>query len=49
MYGREVTGVIRSTFIIDPEGKIAHAWKAVRAAGHAGKVKDKLSELTGRG
>ncbi len=49
MYGREVTGVIRSTFIIDPKGKIAHAWKAVTAAGHAVKVKEKLIELTGRG
>ncbi len=46
MYGKEVTGVIRSTFIIDPKGKVAHAWKAVKAAGHAAKVKEKLEELT---
>ena len=45
MYGKEVTGVIRSTFIIDPKGKVAHAWKAVKAAGHAAKVKEKLEEL----
>jgi len=48
MYGKEVTGVIRSTVIIDPKGKIAHAWKAVKAAGHAAKVKEKLDELIGR-
>ncbi len=46
MYGREVTGVIRSTFLIDPKGKVAHAWNAVKAAGHAAKVKEKLEELT---
>lgn len=46
MYGRDVTGVIRSTYIIDPKGKVAHVWKAVKAAGHAQKVKEKLIELT---
>ncbi len=45
MYGKEVEGVIRSTFLIDPSGKIAHAWKSVKAAGHANKVHQKLQEL----
>lgn len=49
MYGRDVVGVIRSTCIIDAKGKIAHIWTAVKAAGHAEKVKDKLAELTSRG
>ena len=45
MYGKTVIGVIRSTVIIDPEGKIAWHWKSVRAAGHAEKVREKLEEL----
>ena len=45
MYGKEVVGVIRSTFLIDPKGKIAHAWSKVKAAGHAEKVAEKLAEL----
>ena len=47
MYGKEVQGVIRSTFLIDPKGKVAHAWYSVKAAGHADKVKEKLTELIG--
>lgn len=47
MYGKEVEGVIRSTFIIDPEGRVAHAWYSVKAAGHAEKVKEKLTALIG--
>jgi peroxiredoxin Q/BCP len=47
MYGKEVEGVIRSTFIIDPKGKIAHAWYGVKADGHADKVREKLAELAG--
>ena len=47
MYGKEVVGVIRSTFIIDPKGKVAYAWRKVKAAGHAEKVHQKLTELIG--
>lgn len=46
-YGREYMGVQRSTFLIDPQGKIAHAWPNVKAKGHAEKVKEKLAELRG--
>lgn len=42
MYGKKVTGVIRSTFIIGPTGKIEHAWYGVRADGHAAKVLERL-------
>ncbi len=45
MYGKKVMGVIRSTVIIDPEGKVAHHWPTVKAAGHADAVKQKLKEL----
>lgn len=43
MYGKKVTGVIRSTFIIGPTGKVEQAWYGVRADGHAAKVLEKLS------
>ena len=46
MYGKISEGVIRSTFIIDPEGKIAHSWAKVKAAGHAEKVREKIEELS---
>jgi len=38
MYGKRVLGVIRSTFVIGPTGRIEQAWYAVRADGHAAKV-----------
>ena len=38
MYGRVFMGLIRSTFLIDREGKIAEAWYNVRAKGHVDKV-----------
>ncbi len=45
MYGRTSMGVIRSTVLIDPAGKVAHHWPRVQAAGHAEKVRDRLAEL----
>ncbi len=45
MYGRTSQGVIRSTVVIDPEGRVAHHWPKVKAAGHADAVKRKLEEL----
>ncbi|HEY1825457.1 MAG TPA: thioredoxin-dependent thiol peroxidase [Acidimicrobiales bacterium] len=38
LYGKKVLGVIRSTFVIGPTGKIERAFYAVRADGHAAKV-----------
>ncbi len=43
--GKEYMGVVRSTFIINPEGKIAAAWTKVRVKGHVEAVKEKLEEL----
>ncbi|GGP44149.1 thioredoxin-dependent thiol peroxidase [Saccharothrix coeruleofusca] len=37
-YGRVVQGVIRSTFLVDPQGKIAKAMYNVRATGHVAKL-----------
>ena len=45
MYGKEYEGVIRSTFIINPEGEIVKEYKKVRAKGHAEKVLKDLKEL----
>ncbi|MCB9892314.1 MAG: thioredoxin-dependent thiol peroxidase [Planctomycetes bacterium] len=47
MYGKKVEGVLRSTVLIDPQGKVAFHWPNVRAAGHATKVLEKLRELRG--
>ena len=48
LYGKKSVGVIRSTVLIDPQGKIAHHWSKVKAEGHADQVRTKLSELRGR-
>lgn len=45
MYGRKYMGIIRSTYIIDPKGKIAAEYKKVRVAGHIEKVMKDLEEL----
>jgi thioredoxin-dependent peroxiredoxin len=46
-YGKKFMGVIRSTVLIDPAGKVAHHWPTVKAAGHADKVRQQLAELSG--
>lgn len=38
MYGREGYGVVRSTFLITPEGQIAHIWRSVKVKGHVEAV-----------
>lgn len=45
MYGRESYGVVRSTFLIDPQGNIAFPWTNVKAKGHVEKVVQKIEEL----
>jgi len=44
-YGREYEGVIRSTFIINPEGKVVKSWRNVRVKGHMEKVLETLKKL----
>lgn len=39
LYGKTVTGVIRSTFLVDEEGKISDAQYNVRATGHVAKLR----------
>jgi peroxiredoxin Q/BCP len=44
MYGKKMIGVIRSTFLVGPDGTIVRPWYHVKADGHAAKV---LEELEG--
>ncbi len=43
--GRECYGVVRTTYLIDPEGKVAEVWEKVRVKGHVDAVLEKLKEL----
>lgn len=45
LYGREYMGIERSTFLIDPEGKICGEWRKVKVAGHAQAVLEHLQNL----
>jgi peroxiredoxin Q/BCP len=45
LYGKEVTGVLRSTFLIAPDGTIAEAMRNVRSKGHVERVRAKLDAL----
>ena len=38
LYGRKSVGVIRSTFVVDADGKIAQAQYGVKATGHVGRL-----------
>ena len=38
MYGKQVRGIERSTFVIAPDGTIAKAWRGVKVPGHAQEV-----------
>jgi thioredoxin-dependent peroxiredoxin len=42
LYGKKVTGVIRSTFVIDEDGKVEHAQYNVKATGHVAKLRREL-------
>jgi thioredoxin-dependent peroxiredoxin len=44
MYGKKVMGIARTTFIIGPDGKIAHIFENVKPEGHAEEVLDYLKE-----
>lgn len=42
LYGKETIGLIRSTFVIDPEGNLEHAYRNVKATGHVDRLKKEL-------
>ncbi len=45
MYGKQVRGIERSTFLIDRSGKIAQIWRGVKVPGHAQAVLTALQNL----
>ena len=42
MYGRKVLGVVRSTFLVGPDQRLAAEWRGVKVAGHADAVLEAL-------
>ena len=44
MYGKKVMGIVRTTFIIGPDGKIQHIFPRVKPEGHAEEVLAYLKE-----
>ncbi len=44
MYGKEYEGIVRSTFLIDPEGMVRWAWPSVKVKGHADEVLETLGK-----
>jgi len=45
MYGKQVRGIERSTFVIDRKGVLRREWRGVKVAGHAQEVLDFLTQL----
>lgn len=45
MYGKQVRGIERSTFIIDPNGTLRHAWRKVSVKDHVQEVLNELRTL----
>ena len=46
LYGRKYMGVDRSTFIINADGKVLHAWRGVKVKGHVDEVIDVMKDLS---
>ena len=44
LYGREFIGVVRSTFLIGPDGVLRREWRGVKVPGHAAAVLDALQQ-----
>ena len=42
LYGKRHMGVVRSSFLIDPEGKLVQEWRNVKVSGHAQAVLDAI-------
>ena len=45
LYGRKFMGVVRSTFLIDAEGKLRQEWRKVKVKGHAEEVLEAAKAL----
>jgi peroxiredoxin Q/BCP len=44
-YGRKYMGIVRTTYLIGPDGKVARRWDKVSVDGHAAEVADALHDL----
>lgn len=47
MYGRKSMGIVRTTYLIDPKGKIARRFDKVKVDRHVAEVNEALAELAG--
>jgi peroxiredoxin Q/BCP len=45
MYGKQVRGVERSTFLIDGQGNVRREWRGVKVPGHAAEVLEAVRAL----
>jgi thioredoxin-dependent peroxiredoxin len=45
MYGKQVMGIERSTFLIDRDGILRREWRKVRVPGHVEEVMEAIGEL----
>jgi len=45
MYGKQVRGIERSTFLVDADGVLRCEWRGVKVAGHVAEVLEALSAL----
>ena len=45
MFGRQVRGIVRSTFVFDGDGELAREWRGVKVPGHAQEVLDFVKAL----
>ena len=48
MYGKQVRGIERSTFLVGADGKLAREWRGVKVAGHVAEVLDAVQALPAR-
>ncbi len=46
LYGKQVRGIERSTFVIGRDGRVAQAWRGVKVPGHAQEVLEFVRTLT---
>ncbi|QDI92758.1 thioredoxin-dependent thiol peroxidase [Salicibibacter halophilus] len=46
-FGKESMGIVRSTFVIDPDGIVTKEWRKVRVGGHVDEVRAYLTEKSG--
>lgn len=46
MYGKKFMGIVRSTFLIDPNGILIHEWRKVKVVGHVDAVLEHVKGLS---